>query len=504
MAREDVNIKVSANVAEAIRLWKSMEEGPQGMANELDALGRKGKRSADDMSTAMDKLIGKWATLGAKIQGVKSLYNEWSAFNAGEQGKVDSASMMLDVASRRFQVQAGVSDSQMSSMRSQILGIAKARGVGIEAAFGVGQQLLSSGFKTSDVLGGGALDAALQAANALNATGKNFNPTEFAASLGNYLEGTGQKQNAGNLRALSQQLYGLYLGTDVQPQDLAQLASKASAIQSMTGMSQGDILGVYSQFRGTLDAATAATAMRSGYVAQATIGADKGKTAALATMGLKPGDVDYVNESHLQVQERMIRGFASLSDDMRNRVAKTLYGQEGLPFYTTLMSDAGMRQTRERLGMSSDLASFNRSAAITEGGLAADEARAEVETAQAYATGTPTSATVKSRFLARLRREGAWGTTRALAATGYDMAIGWGFSPSEAVDFAMPGWAPGRAVGSPSEARQIKEDVTQATTVRVELVDQNQIAIPHKSAVNGLSRPNRGVGGAADAYRRGR
>ena len=38
MAREDVNIKVSANVAEAIRLWKAMQEGPQQMARELDGL----------------------------------------------------------------------------------------------------------------------------------------------------------------------------------------------------------------------------------------------------------------------------------------------------------------------------------------------------------------------------------------------------------------------------------------------------------------------------------
>jgi uncharacterized protein YqeY len=47
MAREDVNIRVSSNVAEAIRLWQAMEAGPQAMGKVIGAVKGKVAGQAD-------------------------------------------------------------------------------------------------------------------------------------------------------------------------------------------------------------------------------------------------------------------------------------------------------------------------------------------------------------------------------------------------------------------------------------------------------------------------
>mgnify|MGYP001012010193 CR=1 FL=1 len=83
MAREDVNIKVSANVAEAIQLWKAMEAGPEGMAKSLDAMGQKGKKSADlagDSILAMATKFGSAsAIIATVVAGLKKIEDQAQA-----------------------------------------------------------------------------------------------------------------------------------------------------------------------------------------------------------------------------------------------------------------------------------------------------------------------------------------------------------------------------------------------------------------------------------------
>lgn len=70
MAKEDVNIKVSANVAEAIQLWKAMEAGPDGMAKALTTMGDKGSKATKGMEAEFTAFIGKWGSAAAVIGGV--------------------------------------------------------------------------------------------------------------------------------------------------------------------------------------------------------------------------------------------------------------------------------------------------------------------------------------------------------------------------------------------------------------------------------------------------
>ena len=68
MAREDVNIKVSANIAEAIQMWKAMEQGPEGMARAMEGMAQRGGKAKKDLAFHAEGLIGKWVTIGAVVK----------------------------------------------------------------------------------------------------------------------------------------------------------------------------------------------------------------------------------------------------------------------------------------------------------------------------------------------------------------------------------------------------------------------------------------------------
>ena len=57
MAKDDVNIKVTADVAEAIRLWNEMSKGPQKMANEMAAMGVKGRKATKGVTADLKKMV---------------------------------------------------------------------------------------------------------------------------------------------------------------------------------------------------------------------------------------------------------------------------------------------------------------------------------------------------------------------------------------------------------------------------------------------------------------
>jgi hypothetical protein len=103
MAKEDVNIKVSANVAEAIQLWKAMEKGPEGMANALSDMGQKGKKAGKDIGDSAFDLVGKWTSVAAAVGLVtKALHDmEQNAQAAADRvfGALDSAGKLAQVAS---------------------------------------------------------------------------------------------------------------------------------------------------------------------------------------------------------------------------------------------------------------------------------------------------------------------------------------------------------------------------------------------------------------------
>lgn len=485
MAREDVNIKVSADVAEAIRMWRAMEQGPQGMANELDALGKKGKNAATGMEAEFGKLVGKWASIGGAIQGARMILDGMIKAQEQYNRMVKEASVPLDTLTRNFVNQAGYTNQQGAVAQRRILGIAEQRAVTPQTAFEAATQLASSGF-APDVASGEGLNELLKMANSINAAGGNVNVAEIGGAVVNFLQATRMPGTAESIAKVGPQVQGLFQQTDLKAEHLASFAPKAATIAQMTGLKQ-EQLPVLSQFLELTNIDQAGTAFKTAMVSLATAGADNTKTQALKNIGLKPEDVDFVGEDFFAVQSRMAKAFESASPDVANIAAKQILGQEGLLARAAIFTSDTTATTQQRLKMFASGEQYERAAAITEGGIEARGRAADSRNVAAF--GDPNFLdfdTVRKDMMTAMQAGGSSRFSQAIAGGVFDM---YSMLPGATADTAL------RAALGPANATAANQiiDQNRATMpgdikVRVELTDQDGVAIPHKSDVDKLNR----------------
>ena len=488
MPKEDVNIKVSANVAEAVRMWQAMEEGPKGMANELEQLGRKGRRSSSGMSSEFSKLVGHWTEIGFGIAAAKKLIESFIAAQKESLKLTGESTVPVDELSRRFQVQGGLSNAQAVQARLDILNTAKQRAFTPEGAFGAGTQLVSSGFTSQEVTSGGALDEFLKLLNATNASGRNVDSAELAKATVQFLKATKQGLSASSIRDNATEIQGLFKSTNLQAAGLGTFASKAGSIADATGLGK-EILPLFSQFLDVTSDEVGGTAFRSSTISLATAGAEPAKVQALKLLGLSPQDVDFQGESFFQVQKTLAEAFGSVPGEVANIAAKRLFGKEGLIAKSVLFSGKGVADTRERLALGASEESFERDRAITEGSLQARQRAAESGQALAFFDENFVDPdTARKILLTKLREGGLGAFSQGVAGSIFDASTFLGGDAETAVTAAttnivgtQPGLELTREVIKEARAQTIED-----LKVTVTLQDQNGVAIPSKSDVEKL------------------
>lgn len=384
MAREDVNIKVSANVAEAIQLWKAMEKGPEGMANALDAMGQKGQKATKGMGDEIIGFVGKWASVGTAVAAVTALINQQYEALKKLREERNAATNTVDEVFNRFQVQAGIkSGPEAERVRTQLLSIIATRKQGPVAGLMAAEQLGSAGASTQDILGGG-LDEFLKMITAGNAAGKDVNVPALARSLVLFLEANGKRPNREGMAPTSQAIQQLFAGTNLQVSNLERFAPEAGTIRKMSGLGEQEQLGILSQFLGTMDEGRAAVAFRTGVQRMATAGGQPERVAALKQLGLAPEDIDFKGEDYWTATERLRKGFAGVPGNIQNIVAQKLFGDEGMGFFNVLLQPGGIEESRKRTAMARDPSGMAERLATAESSRAA--AAREAETLVAAAT----------------------------------------------------------------------------------------------------------------------
>lgn len=481
MAREDVNIKVSANVAEAIRLWKAMEEGPEGMAREIDGLAATGKRGAQGMAAEFDKLVGKLTAVQLAIGAAKKVFDEFQQLRQQDLERRGRAFDSVDAEARRFYVQQG-GTGDYDAFRQKILDIAVTRSVSPQQAYASATQLVSSGFSADQVLEGGVLDQYLKTLAATNQTGQQVDAAELAKAMSLFLNATGQMNQQG-MRGAGVATQNLFQGTNLQLSDMARFAPEAGVIRQMTGL-QNEQLGILAQFLNNADIAKGATAFRAGAVALATAGAMPKKVQALAELGLTPEDVDFQGESFFDVQRRLTGALQNVPGQTRNRVMARLFGAEGMLFGTTLLTPDGVAQTEEYQRIAANGGSFDRAVQVSEGSLNARRNRENAREARAfYGEGYVDSELMRQVIINWIEESKSNDATKSLlkgvAGQTFDFSQ-WLTSDPEAA-----GRAAIRAAGGDQRTQDalVERARAESVDVRVEIVDQNAIAIPHKSEV---------------------
>lgn len=354
MGREDVNIKVSANVAEAIQLWKAMEAGPEGMAKALDAMGQKGAKSAKGIGDEILGFVGKWASVGVAVSAVTSEINrQYEALKRLREEK-NAATNTVDEVWNRFQVQAGLPNGpRADQVRNQLLSIIATRKAGPVQGLQAAEQLGSAGASVQDILGGG-LDEFLQLITASNAAGQDVNVPQLAQAMVKFLAANGKQPNREGMRGTSLAIQQLFGGTNLQLSNLARFAPEAGKIASFSHLAPEDQLAVYSQFLGTMDESTAAVAFRGGVSRLATAGAVPERVSALKSLGLKPGDVDFQGEDFFTVLDRLRKGFGGVKPEQANIAAQRIFGDESLGFYSVMLQPGAVEEAKKRGVMARD------------------------------------------------------------------------------------------------------------------------------------------------------
>jgi hypothetical protein len=424
MPREDVNIKVSSDVAEAVRLWKAMQEGPQQMANEMEAMGQKGKKSTKGITDELVGMVGKWASIAAAIGVAQKAMEGYFESQKKNREQADKSSLSVDESARRFYVQGGIRDAQSQRKATEtILGVAEMRAVDSNTAFGAATQLVSSGFNSDDVTQGGVLDQFLQILNATNAAGGNADAEGLAKAMTQYMTANNMDLSALNVRKVGVGVQRLFTGTNLQIGNLSRFAPESATIGEYSGLGAMEQAALFSQFLDVTDEAKGATAFRSGVVSLATAGSDKTKQRGLEMLGLRPEDVDFQGESFFDVQRLLAERRAGLSGDQRNIADKMLFGQDGLTFANVLLNQDAIGEGRRRVGLTQDEQGFVDTLAIAEQGIAANDRRTGVLEDRAFFDEDKTITEEAARRQIRARNKLNGNTAIDVAAAGIDEFI---------------------------------------------------------------------------------
>lgn len=425
MAREDVNIKVSANVAEAIQMWKAMEAGPEGMAKALTTMGDKGEKATKGIGDYVTGWVGKWATAGTAIAAVTKLINDqYEAVKRLREEKL-AASTSVDEVWNQFMVQSGLQPgAQSDRVRTQLFQTIAARKAapipGLQAAVALG----SAGASIEDITGGG-LDEFLKMVTASNAAGKTVNQAELASSLVKFLKANNLSPNREGMQGSSLAIQQLFGGTNLQASNLSRFARDVGSIASMSHMAPEDQLAQFSMLLDTMSEDTASTAFKSGIISLATSGGNREKMRGLSMLGLKPRDVDFQGEEWGDVYGRLNKGFAGVAPEKRNVAAKLLFGDEGLPFYTTFLEDGDLAEAQKRGGMARNPAGAASRLKTAEGSMAAAGRQAETQAAAAmYDPKAIDPKTIRDRLIAMQKLYGVSEIDQAKQLSEFDDPFG--------------------------------------------------------------------------------
>lgn len=480
MAREDVNIKVSANVAEAIRLWKAMEEGPKGMANELDALGAKGKKAATGMGGEFKNLIGQWGTIAAAILAAKKALDAYMASQQAAWTRQKDSTRTADAMSREIYNLAD-GKKALGTIRHDFLNLAQQRKVAPGQAKDAIGALLGAGYTYEQAVDQGGADAILRTLAATNATGKNVNVKELTDAITAHLSATGQDRTKENILGAGQSAQSMFASTKLEIQGFQAYAPRAKNIYDATGL-RNEQIAIASQFADVTTDDVGATAFHSSVMRLQAGTSNSRIKKALKELGVNPEDVDFQGESFFDVQQRMGAAFDAAGPRAAN-LKQRIFGNEGLLGGNVLFTTQGAAQTQERLRLMANTAAFNQAANVTEGGLAGKAAAAEAAEVQANFQNDFVDPDIARRqLLTEMENQGVSRGRKAYAEWHFDRNMKW-WGDAEYATRQASGYA-----GLGPKTTQSVVDAARAETIRIELTDQNGVTIPHKSNASGVGK----------------
>ena len=412
MPSEDVNIKVTADVAEAVRLWQEIQKGPKGLGDEMAKMGKKGRTATRGLTTDLAKMAAGWFSVRAGIDLAKDALKFYIQANKEAAQQSRTATQQIDENFRKLLVQAslGTNDKERAAALKKIVGgSAKTAAVSFGDSANVARSLISTGFSLEQVQGG-ALDVALAAINATNVTGKQADPEQFTRSLVQLLNATGQEKTTANLKRAAVLVQSQFRGGNLEPQDLPSLAENSSKLTEFANSPLSEQLALLTTLRETKGGQRASRGL--GNIAQI-LGTSSEKPVvrkALLRAGIDPEDVDLEGEDFGQMLDVFREKLGRLTPQKRKGVIGTIFGRETAGVFLDLL--AGKEKFEEFKAIGSDVAGFNKAVEIATTGPVAAERRTALATQLSFDDTGLASRARLGEVLATKGREGGLSPAR--------------------------------------------------------------------------------------------
>lgn len=317
---ETASIKFSADHEMARMLFQAIGDGFDRLERKSDALNRKQQGFATSIAT----VVASYATWQTAIGAATRLLERHNQ----ELEKAAVNARAAEKAAMDFALQAGNFKMTPEAFNAITGRIATEHKMPLETTRAAATQLLSSGFSEADVLEGGVLDEFLRSLQALTQTGRGTDPAQLAKAMTKWLNATRQGRTSKSVAAAGRQVFNLFGATDLQMQDMVDLAGVAAGMTE-AGMTPSEILGGYTSILGVAKSPSEA-ATGIGSIVNILTGAktNPSAVAALKSAGLKPGDVDLVGERFPDVLDRLAGAVGRLRPEDRMPFYNQLFGRE--------------------------------------------------------------------------------------------------------------------------------------------------------------------------------
>jgi hypothetical protein len=351
--------------------WQEQKRKVDALKQSVDRANASMNQSNEQQTTLGQRLgafkMHALAAVGAGMAMVNMLKRVAEASREAREAVSDTA-VDVDTMSRRMQVQSGLTDEQAKQRELQILNVAKDRGVTAEYAFSAATQAVSSGF--NDPVNSGILEEFLKTAQATNFDG---DPKELVKSVSQMLNSFGEEKSLENVQRLTTAMQAQFKNSETQLSDMSDLA-KNGAIFKAAGFSMEEAVASGGVLKDILPSAEAATGLRNFTVLSATATQNGKKSSdALAELGLKQTDVDFIGESVIEVATRYAEALKNVAPERKNILMANIFGRENMGSAGAFIANADRIQSfldvqgnREQFEKDADIMANSKQAKLNQ------------------------------------------------------------------------------------------------------------------------------------------
>ncbi len=383
----------SMGEANAVRAWAAIQRGQATYLSDAKKLSAETLKGAG-VFTTLDGNARK--TFDSMRKGVGGVSREFAGFAAGLIGAgglreavrmvQDATHRMLEEAKaagmeyerlfKRFGSQASLQGTPLQNRAKDILDVAFKRATPEEKAFDAATQLRSSGFNT-DEAAGGSLNSFLKTLNATNQGGKEpVAVPQLVEAMASYFAAQNLDKNTKNMDRVGVAFQRLFAEGQVQFPDFQQFAAESVGMRGKLSIEEQ--MAAFASMREVMPGDEAATGLSRFVTRTASMKTEEGNVSVLASMGLKPEDVDLVGERFDEVLAKYKEGLAKLKPEDRTAALRQLFDMKGMVAAENLINLGTNGTFQKFMGVQGQRTEYEQAANLMETGPNAARQRQEI------------------------------------------------------------------------------------------------------------------------------